>query len=325
MSNPTAPAGGSRLPARPSLEQLRKQAKERLTTLRAADPAAKLADAQFALAREYGFESWPKLVHFVSSAHAQSAAPRITAPVSRWLGARDVARTAAFWRDVLGFEQLAPDDERGDAGAEVVLVSGQARIRLGARDWAPDFSDEGREPGSAVIFFQTDELDAMRAAVHARGGAPGEIAKVNGIKMRVFQLSDPDAHAIWFGQSYQVDFPERAPAMMRTVMPELPVDDVPASVRHYRDVLGFSVNYEQHDIGVMDRDDTRLLLIARTRRHTGIGSAYFYVRSADALYAELLERGADVQGEPTSQPWGLREFSVADPDGNRLTFGQTFE
>ncbi len=56
-----------RLPDRPSLEQLRKQAKEYLETLRAADPSAGLAAAQHALAREYGFESWPKLVHHVES------------------------------------------------------------------------------------------------------------------------------------------------------------------------------------------------------------------------------------------------------------------
>ena len=62
----------TRLPARPSLEQLRKRAKERLETLRATDPAASLSDAQLALAREYGFDSWPKLVHHVEG--VQSAA-----------------------------------------------------------------------------------------------------------------------------------------------------------------------------------------------------------------------------------------------------------
>jgi ankyrin repeat protein len=55
------------LPERPSLEQLRKQAKERLDALRATDPSANLAAAQHALAREYGFERWPRLVHHVES------------------------------------------------------------------------------------------------------------------------------------------------------------------------------------------------------------------------------------------------------------------
>ena len=76
MSNAT-----SHLPERPSLQQLRKQAKELLQQLRSGDPSATarllkykttvddpiLADAQFALAREYGFESWPKLVHHIQA------------------------------------------------------------------------------------------------------------------------------------------------------------------------------------------------------------------------------------------------------------------
>ncbi|HEU4433378.1 MAG TPA: hypothetical protein VFR51_08280, partial [Pyrinomonadaceae bacterium] len=71
-----------RLPDRPSLDQLRKRAKELLRQLRAADPSATerlrkykpnvsapiLADAQFVIAREHGFESWPRLVHQIQSA-----------------------------------------------------------------------------------------------------------------------------------------------------------------------------------------------------------------------------------------------------------------
>ena len=49
------------LPARPNLEYLKNEAKDRLDDLRLADPRAQLADAQYALAREYGFASWPAL------------------------------------------------------------------------------------------------------------------------------------------------------------------------------------------------------------------------------------------------------------------------
>jgi hypothetical protein len=61
------PRGRRRLPERPSLEQLRKQAREHHHALRAADPSVSLATAQHALALEYGFDSWPKLVHHVES------------------------------------------------------------------------------------------------------------------------------------------------------------------------------------------------------------------------------------------------------------------
>jgi hypothetical protein len=75
----------------------------------------------------------------------------------------------------------------------------------------------------------------------------------------------------------------------------------------------------------MDRDDVRLLLVARTERHRGVGSAYVYVHDADALHREFIASGADVQGPPVSQPWGLREFRVLDIEENQLTFGQPFE
>lgn len=64
------PEPSSRLPARPSLEQLRKQAKDRLRDRRLTEPEAKLSAIQFELAREYGFESWPRLVQ-----HLQSTSP----------------------------------------------------------------------------------------------------------------------------------------------------------------------------------------------------------------------------------------------------------
>ncbi|HZM99450.1 MAG TPA: hypothetical protein VFB70_08645, partial [Pyrinomonadaceae bacterium] len=74
----------SRLPNRPSLVQLRKQAKELLQQSRSGDPYAIdrlrkykpnvsdpiLADAQFVLAREHGFESWPKLVQHIHAVHS---------------------------------------------------------------------------------------------------------------------------------------------------------------------------------------------------------------------------------------------------------------
>src|SRR5215475_13226556 len=83
------------LPARPSLEKLRKQAKELLRAYRGGDTAAAerfrakiprltdpvppyvviLADAQFVLAREYGFENWAELVHHVAA--TQLAGDRI--------------------------------------------------------------------------------------------------------------------------------------------------------------------------------------------------------------------------------------------------------
>jgi ankyrin repeat protein len=61
------------LPSHPNLEWLRKSAKQRLAELRTADPHAKLADAQRAIARRYGFPSWRKLKAHVEAAAGQPA------------------------------------------------------------------------------------------------------------------------------------------------------------------------------------------------------------------------------------------------------------
>ena len=57
----------SQLPPRPSLEPLRKQAKDRVKTLRAQGIDATLADVQFVLAREYGFKDWAGLAHHIET------------------------------------------------------------------------------------------------------------------------------------------------------------------------------------------------------------------------------------------------------------------
>lgn len=63
------------LPSRPNLDHLRKQAKARLHELRARRPDAQLADAQHAVARDYGFASWPKLQAHVRTLSAPPPPP----------------------------------------------------------------------------------------------------------------------------------------------------------------------------------------------------------------------------------------------------------
>ena len=55
------------LPDAPSLAWLRKHAKRHLTELRKTNPDAQLSDAQFDLAKQYGFSSWRALKAHVDS------------------------------------------------------------------------------------------------------------------------------------------------------------------------------------------------------------------------------------------------------------------
>ena len=217
---------------------------------------------------------------------------KITAPVSRSLPVADVERSSAFYQH-LGFQRI-----------DNALVNGPARLDLVAT----------RSPKREVFFFEVDDLHDLR----------GEIHRVNWVKMNVVELRDPDDHVLWFGHSFHTDHVPKGKGDLRQIMPGLPVADVPAGVAYYRDVLGFSVNYAQHDLAVLDRDSVRLLLTAK-REDEGIGRCYLYVADADTLYQSLTSRGARAIGPPVSYPWGLRNFTIVDPDGNELTFGQPFE
>jgi uncharacterized glyoxalase superfamily protein PhnB/catechol 2,3-dioxygenase-like lactoylglutathione lyase family enzyme len=233
----------------------------------------------------------------------------IVSPVSRELVVADVARSIAFYRDVLGF----------DASTHDGVLSGPAEIWFIA----------GEPPSRSVVFLETDDVGSLRDSIVSRGGSPSAIERVNWIKMQMFEVRDPDGHALWFGQSFhQPPIEIHTPpgrGQLRRMLPTMPHTNVAAAIAHYRDVLGFTINYAQDDLGVMDRDSVTIVLVARGEKYTGIGSCYVYVRDADALHAELVAKNANVQGEPVSHPWGLRDFRVTDLEGNEITFGQTFE
>lgn len=77
-------AAARALPARPNLEHLKNEAKARLDQLRLTDPKAQLSQAQFRLAREYGFSSWRELKAKVDANTV--ATPTAVDPAGDWIG-----------------------------------------------------------------------------------------------------------------------------------------------------------------------------------------------------------------------------------------------
>jgi uncharacterized glyoxalase superfamily protein PhnB len=51
-------------------------------------------------------------------------------------------------------------------------------------------------------------------------------------------------------------------------------------------------------------------------------AAYIYVENGvDALYADAVQRGADIKGPPIDKPYNNREFEARLPDGRIIVFG----
>ena len=108
----------------------------------------------------------------------------------------------------------------------------------------------------------------------------------------------------------------------------LAVQDLHRSARYYRDVLGFTLSWEEAtDWRLLQRGAVRLMLGAcpTDRPASEIGShswfGYIDVDDVAALRNELATRGAQCT-DLRDQPYGMREFTVTTPDGHRLVFAQ---
>ena len=127
----------SGLPNRPSLEHLKKQARERLRELRVRVPGTRLADAQHAIAREYGFPSWPKLKAHVDAVNASnSAVDRVLAVHLREIepgGRLGVALLVPSERYAATLAQRRRQRSRAAAGARRVAGDRQLGDQRGCR------------------------------------------------------------------------------------------------------------------------------------------------------------------------------------------------
>ncbi len=110
-------------------------------------------------------------------------------------------------------------------------------------------------------------------------------------------------------------------------VPEIPVTDLAVALDYYQDALGFTIDWRDDDLGLagISRDRCRIFL-ANSPFRTGYGNAGPALTwlnlvgndAVDALHREWRAAGATVVSAPESKPWGLHEFTAADPDGNLL-------
>lgn len=110
------------------------------------------------------------------------------------------------------------------------------------------------------------------------------------------------------------------------------VQNLKDSANYYESVLGFTV----HEIGddgwrMFERDGCRIMAghcpDSIPARDLGDHSyfAYLVVEDADQIYAEVVERGAEVTKQIRSEPWGMREFGIRTNDGHRIMFGKDLD
>ena len=104
-------------------------------------------------------------------------------------------------------------------------------------------------------------------------------------------------------------------------VPELPVADVERAQEHYRDALGFDVAWLSPDkeIGAVSRG--RVAIFFRRRERPFEPAVHWvFADDLDASYDEMKALGAKIVDPLELKPWGLRQFTIEDLDGNRFYF-----
>lgn len=124
------------------------------------------------------------------------------------------------------------------------------------------------------------------------------------------------------------------PPDLPSLVPEVPVARIDTAVAYYANCLGFELDWGSDDGGIagISQGSCRLFLTNAEFRQSSplrppvivwlnLSSRWLNLSSrqeVDRLFARWQSAGAHVLSPPEDKPWNLREFTIADPDANRL-------
>lgn len=125
---------------------------------------------------------------------------------------------------------------------------------------------------------------------------------------------------------------------MRLEVPDyvvLVVDDVDRSLAFYVDILGLKLGHRSGPFAQLDTGATRVALYDRAAMAETLGYTLrapeddspgfelgFKVDDCDAVFHELVTRGATAAVEPQDRAWGQRTAYLKDPDGHLVELAQ---
>lgn len=120
---------------------------------------------------------------------------------------------------------------------------------------------------------------------------------------------------------------EKTKPHVSLVAPIMPVTDVGASTLFYTERLLFEISFEWADgdgtpvrYAILQKDNTEIHLTQVEKPVKT--SAYFFVHGVKEYFEAVQSTGTTILHGLEDQPWKMREFDVADPDGNILLFGE---
>lgn len=245
------------------------------------------------------------------------------------LGVRDVQTALDYYTRTLGFVATGTYGPQ-DAPVYAVVRRGAAELHLQIRRrnvWAASRGGYERS-----VYIYADDADALHRAFGDAGARIVQAPTDMPYGLRELVVADVDGHRLAFGADANGQVDGWVP------VPVLGCRDVAAGVEWFEAALGFKCPGGPHAPGndepvyaIVERAEASIHLQIRrrpvflTERPAFEGDGYVIAPDVDALHAEFDARGVDVLREPADEPYGLRDFTIATPQGHRLAFATPLE
>jgi catechol 2,3-dioxygenase-like lactoylglutathione lyase family enzyme len=276
------------------------------------------------------------LVAATASAQAAPSRPRITGLAHVALYVHDIESSRAYYRDLLGYEELSP---LRNADGTLALTF----FKVNERQYVELFPE--REAGGdrfAHYALEVEHVEAMRVYLKARGVAVPDTVSAGRVGNVAFTVNDPDGHTVEFlryGASGMMAAAKGAAMSGRRISTTMShagilVGSLDASMAFYRDILGFRETWRGSRDGktldwvnlrVPDGDDYIEFMLygelpaagKRGNQHhlclvvpdIEAASALVRARAAKAGYTQPVETRTGINRK--------RQLNLFDPDGTR--------
>jgi len=118
--------------------------------------------------------------------------------------------------------------------------------------------------------------------------------------------------------------------MITSAIPKLPFIEKQKTINFYLNQMGGQLMSDYGDYLILKIDAVELHFFSFPSLKPGASDFMIYLRidkEIDEYYQELQDRGVKIHPNGTleNKPWQQKEFSILDPNGTLLTFGQSLQ
>lgn len=242
---------------------------------------------------------------------------------SLFIHVTDLQKSAGWYSKLLG---LKVKEERLNSGPVYWLELPEAHLILDSNTENRK-NLEWREEMKPRFMFACQDIDEAYHYIEQKAQPFSEPERHG--SMAFFNFRDPEGNTFMAccSPDSDEDSTMTAAACSSPILPRISgvfidVKDMNSAARWYTDLLGLPFNEKETDSPIYNLQVTKgpVLLLDQHRylRHENFTElCYFETDDIHAAYAYSLQQGFEVAGEP-NHFHDLSEFTVIDPDGNRI-------